>query len=32
MSKIEKIINYMNENRMPYNYYLFEEIKKQNIE
>ena len=26
---IEKIINYMNENKMPYNYYLFLEIKKE---
>lgn len=29
--RIESIINYMNKNKMPYNYYLFNEIKKNNI-
>jgi len=28
MKDIEKIINYMNEYKMPYNYYLFETVKK----
>ena len=27
-NQIETIINYMNENKMPYNYYLFKSIKK----
>ncbi len=30
-NEIEKIINYMNKNKMPYNYYLFENIKKSEI-
>ena len=30
-SEIEKIINYMNENKMPYNYYLFRELKRSKI-
>ena len=31
INEIEKIINYMNKNKMPYNYYLFENIKKSEI-
>ena len=31
ISEIENIINYMNENKMPYNYYLFKYIKKSKI-
>ena len=30
-NEIENIINYMNKNKMPYNYYLFENIKKSKI-
>lgn len=30
-SDIENIINYMNENKMPYNYYLFDAIKLENL-